>query len=33
MDIEYHHDQVNSTELEDDMNNTVDPDDGKNILI
>jgi hypothetical protein len=33
MDIEYHHDQVNSMELEDDTNNIVEPDDGTNRLI
>jgi hypothetical protein len=33
MDIEDHHDQVNSMELEDDTNNIVEPDDGTNRLI
>ena len=33
MDIEDHHDQVNSMELEDDTNNTVEPDDGTTRLI
>jgi hypothetical protein len=32
MDIEDHHDQVNSTE-EDDTNDTIEPDDGTNRLI
>jgi hypothetical protein len=33
MDIEDHHDQVNSMELEDDTNNIVEPDDGTNRLV
>ena len=33
MDIEDHHDQVNSIELEDDINSIVEPDDGTNRLI